>query len=237
MLIARSPRLDVATTDSAAGRLLRDHFGARAFGLVPHNCLCRGVLILPRAHEDYLRGRRRQAVRTNLRRAKAAGIRCETVGSARCALTAVHQVVIGRHPTPTGEDLACLTTQWPKLLEDPASTVVVARGAAGPALALCAVLIDDDVAMIRLAVASSHEARWCLHGYLVQILISRGVRCLLSDGDGPFGALGYSPSVQYYQRLLGYELRHITMRDARRTPDRVPAPHHAGRSDAMPIGP
>jgi len=30
-----------------------------------------------------------------------------------------------------------------------------------------------------------------------------------ASGGGPFGALGFAASVQHYQRLLGYELRHV----------------------------
>lgn len=61
----------------------------------------------------------------------------------------------------------------------------------GRLLAMVAVVIDDMVCLIKHAVATSHEARWALHDHLVRILIGRRVRYLLSDGGGPFGALGF----------------------------------------------
>ena len=39
---------------------------------------------------------------------------------------------------------------------------------------------------------------------------------LLADGGGPFGALGFATSVQHYQHLLGYELRHLVPLGTRR---------------------
>jgi hypothetical protein len=38
---------------------------------------------------------------------------------------------------------------------------------------------------------------------------------LLAGGEGPFGALSYACSVQRYQHLLGYELRHVMPAKAR----------------------
>jgi hypothetical protein len=91
----------------------------------------------------------------------------------------------------------------------PETTVIVARDEHGRALAFVAVVVDDTVCLIRLALSTSHEARWALHDHLVRVLIARRVRYLLAVGDGPFGALGYPANVQHYQHLLGYELRHL----------------------------
>jgi hypothetical protein len=93
---------------------------------------------------------------------------------------------------------------------------MVERDEPGRPLALMAVVIDDAVCLIRLAVACSHEARAALHDHVVQILIEQGVRYLLVEGVGPFGALGFPPEVQHYHHLLGCELRHLLARAARR---------------------
>ncbi len=75
---------------------------------------------------------------------------------------------------------------------------------------MAGVVIDDKVCLIEGARAICHEARWALHDHLVRILIARGVKYLLAEGGGPFGALGFETNVQHYQHLLGYELRHVS---------------------------
>jgi hypothetical protein len=91
----------------------------------------------------------------------------------------------------------------------PETTLMVAREKDGCPLAVAGAVIDDSVCLLRFSVASYHPARWALHDYLVQLLIGRGVRCLLAEGGGAFGALGFAPGIQHYQHLLGYELRHV----------------------------
>jgi hypothetical protein len=98
---------------------------------------------------------------------------------------------------------------WRAWLAPPHVTLMVARDKRGRPEALTGVVIDDSVCLIVLAVAISHEARWSLHDHLVRTLIARRVRYLVSEGGGPFGALGFTANVQHYQHLLGYELRHL----------------------------
>jgi hypothetical protein len=94
---------------------------------------------------------------------------------------------------------------------------MVARDMYGRPLAMTGVVIDDTLCLIRFAVATSHEARWALHDHLVRTLIARGIRYLLATGGGPFGALGFPSTVQHYQHLLGYELRHLRLAPAHPT--------------------
>jgi hypothetical protein len=207
----------VLLSDSLAGRALRAYFNERFLGVFPQNCLCRGVLLLPGRHADYMRGRRRQALRTNLRRAATAGIRCGPTSDPSCALDAAVAVITRRRAPLTDADLASLSGTWPELFARPEMTLLVARDEAGRPLAVTAAVIDDAVCLIRVAVASSHEARWALHDDLVRTLIARGVRYLLAEGDGPFGALGFAADVHHYQHLLGYQLRHLIPRAAERS--------------------
>ena len=104
----------------------------------------------------------------------------------------------------------------------------------GDPVALVAAIADERLCLIQVAVASNHEARWALHDHLVRVLIDRGVRYLVCEGGGPFGAVGFAPEVHHYQRLLGYELRHLVPRSAcaaranrRRLPLRSPARYPA----------
>lgn len=205
----------VALSTSVAGRALNAYFSERSSGLFPQNRLCRGVLLLPDHHSDYLRGRRRQALRTNLRKAEAAGIRCEAITDPDRALGEITEIIKGRRVQLTEDELTILAG-WAEMLSGPEMTFVVARDPRGRPLAVMAAVIDDAVCLIWVAVACSHEARWALHDHLVRILITRGVRYLLAEGGGAFGALGLEANVHHYQRLLGYELRHLKPRTIRR---------------------
>jgi hypothetical protein len=208
VLLFRTRSEQVALSTSLTGQVLSAYFDERSFGLFPKNRLCRGVLVLPDHHSDYLRGRHRQALRTNLRGAGAAGIRCEAISDPCRAFDEITEIVRHRRIRLTGAELAMLAS-WPAILAGPEMTLVVARDRLGCPLALTGAVIDDAVCLIRVAVARSHEARWALHDHLVRILIARGVGYLLAEGGGPFGALGFDTNVHQYQRLLGYELRHL----------------------------
>jgi hypothetical protein len=150
-----------------------------------------------------LRGRHRQALRTNLHRAAAAGIRCEIITDQSRALDELLEMFCSRGMRDGDTD------GWRALLARPEITLMVARDKDERPLAHVGAIIDDTVCLIYFALAISHEARWMLHDYLVRTLIARRVRYLLAEGGGPFGALGFTANVQHYQHLLGYELRHL----------------------------
>jgi hypothetical protein len=207
-IVLRTPREYVVLSRSAPGQVLDEYFNQRSLGVLTPNRLCRGVLLLPQNHADYLRGRRRQALRTNLHRAVSAGIRCELVSDPRCAVDDASEVLRSRFGLSDAE-LDALTDVVLRGVARRETTFAVARDEDGRPLAFAAIVIDDTVSLITWAVATSHEARWGLHDYVVRLLIGRRVRYLLAEGGGAFGALGFAPSVQHYQHLLGYELRHM----------------------------
>jgi hypothetical protein len=197
----------VLVSRSVTGEALRQYLDERAFGVFPKNRLCRGVLVLPQDRSDYLRGRRRQALRTNLRRAATAGISCEVMDDRSSAVEAVSAIILRQRRAPrTDVDMNDLRSH----LARPELTLLVARDERGRPLAFEAAVIDEMACLIVSTAASSHEARWALHNHLVDLLIARGVRYVLATGGGPFGALGFETNVQHYQHLLGYELRHLT---------------------------
>lgn len=203
LLLLRTRSEHVFLSESVAGQCLRAYLSRRSLGVIPRNRLCRGVLLLPRDHSDYVRGHRRQALRTNLRRAAAAGITCDVMKDRSRALDELLERF--RRRGASQRDLDGLTA----MVALPEMTLMVAQDKSGCPLAHAGVVIDDTVCLIWRAMASSHEARWALHDYLVRTLIARGVRYLLCEGGGPFGALGFSTNIQHYQHLLGYELRHL----------------------------
>lgn len=219
----------VCLSDARAGQALRRYFNRRFLVVFPQNRLCRGVLLLPGDHREYLRGRRRQALRTNLRRAASAGMRCELTSDPARALDAASQIMRDRRGPVTEADLACLTGTWPVIFARPETTLMIASDAEGRPRAIMAAVIDTSVCLIDVAVASSHDARWALHDHLVRKLIDRGVCYLLAEGHGPFGALGFEPNMREFQRLLGYELRHLVPAGADQrcpplSPPRSPCP-------------
>ena len=206
-LLLRTRLVSLELSNSLAGRALCEYFNDRSFGLFPRHKRFQGVLVLPRDHAVYLRGRRRQALRTNLRHAAAAGIGCEEITDRSRGLDDVADIVGQRDQSmPKNEADA-----WRERVAQPELTLVVARNANGCPLAATGVVVDDKVCLIRFAVASNHWARWALHDHLVRLLIARGVSYLLVEGGGSFGALELDPNVQHYQHLLGYELRHVTL--------------------------
>jgi hypothetical protein len=205
VLVLRTRSERVRLSGSLAGRTLHAFFNARSLGVFPRHRLCRGVLFLPEDHSEYLRGRRRQALRTNLRRAVSAGISCEVASDRSRVLDDILE--IDRRGS-LGHDTD--VKSWRAALAMPEFTVMVARNERGNPLAFAGVVIDEAVCLISVTGAISHEARWALHDYLVQILIAHRVRYLIASGGGPFGALGYPANVQQYQHLLGYELRHVS---------------------------
>jgi hypothetical protein len=205
----------VLLSQSPAGRGLRLYFNERSLGVFPQNRLCRAVLLVPRCHADYLRGRHRQALRTNLRRANAAGIGCEWITAAPRAVDAGREILHRRRLEPMTEvEIDRITCAWSELFARSEITLGVARANQGTPLAIIAATIDERVCLIHSAVASNHEARWALHDHLVRLLIARGVKYLLCEGGGPLGALGFPPEIHHYQRLLGYELRHLVPMNA-----------------------
>jgi hypothetical protein len=206
-LVLKTPSEQVSLSSSHAGQTLRVYFDERFLGVFPQNRLCRGVLRLPADHRDYLRGRRRQALRTNLRRADILGITCGQVEDPQSCLQALG--VILKHRTNTPGDRARLMVAWEPHFARAETATLIARDRKGEPLAIAAVVIDRDVCLIQFAVASSHEARWALHDHLVGILIGRGAKYLLAEGGGPFGALGFAAELHHYQHLLGYQLLHL----------------------------
>jgi hypothetical protein len=208
-LLLKTPRAYVVLSGSSAGRALEEYFNKRSMGVMPVTRFCRGILVLPRDHSDYLRGRRRQALRTNLRRAADAGITCEVVTERERALEDISEVWRRQWHSLPEEEFEIRFSELRQSVERSEITIAVARDADGRPLAMAAAFIDETLCLIKHAVATSHEARWALHDYMVRFLIDRGVQYLLADGGGTFGVLGFTTNLQHYQHLLGYELRHV----------------------------
>jgi hypothetical protein len=209
-MLVRTGSTQVILSTSPTGHALLAYLNQRWLGVLPKHRLCRAVLLLPDDHSQYLRGRSRQALRTNLHRAAGAGIECEAIRDSALAVDAVFEILYSRRrPISEGQVDDALCREWAAQFARPDTTLLIARDQNHRRLAFLAAVIDETACLIKVAVASSHEARWALHDHLVRTLIADGITCVMVEGGGPFGSLGLSSQEQYYQHLLGYELRHV----------------------------
>ena len=79
-LIAKLERLTVSPTDSPSGRAIRAYLEKRRYGIPTHR-VAQGVLVVPHSIDVYLGGRHKQAVRTNLHRARDERLSCAQLAS------------------------------------------------------------------------------------------------------------------------------------------------------------
>ncbi len=199
LLLSCLPTLTVRLSDAPAGRRLREHFADRRWG-VRHSRLAQGVLALPDAHPRYLRGRSRQALRTNLRRALDAGISCrslEHLGDRRLATIQLRDRIRDHLRWP--DELFCL----------PGDRWWSARNPQGEAVALAQITVDSEWALLRSFVSNDRAARYLLHAEVVRDLIAADVRYLAVEA--PMAPL-LEPSLQYWQRLLGFRVANLSVR-------------------------
>jgi hypothetical protein len=162
------------------------------------------VLDLPAAQEEYLAGRPRQALRTNLRHACARGVTSARV-SYETWFEAVSAVMHARNDRPGPEQDRPTAEQK--------AAYYVARDAHGTALAFAAAALFGQFAVLFALVTrpdrqpDSSWARYQLHTFLAFDLGRCGVEHLLTGS-----ALRVSAGHQYFQHLLGYRPRNLRVR-------------------------
>jgi O-antigen/teichoic acid export membrane protein len=181
--------------------------GRRLAALLTHRVLVTAVprvllsvLVLPDSLDRYLRGKRRQALRTNLNNAMRAGIAVTELLDSADRLAAYFASVGSRSDTTAKAGDAARS-----LLMSPGALAMSATDAEGRLLCMGAVIIDGADAYLAKLVsirdrAGASDARYVVHAALTAELIDRGVRRLWADGP-----LTVHPGVQKFQRLLGYE--------------------------------
>jgi hypothetical protein len=190
----RLPAVTISLTRTARGRLIAEHFAIREHGR-PRYRHAQGVLPLPDEFSDYLRGRHRQALRTNLAHARRAGL---TV-----------RVVTDPHWTPGSID-----SRAPHLSPGPVEHWT-ALDRDGRPVGNAIVSVDDRVALLHGLVAGERYARWLLHAAIVERLCGR-CELLLTNSDAVYRI---APGARHFQQLLGYRiatLRVVVRRRRRR---------------------
>lgn len=175
---------------SPSGERIRAHLELTRWGL-PRFRLAQGVLQLPRDHRAYLRGRRRQAVRTNVTRALEQGISCS------------HTVVCDWAPFDHPDAPAAPAQLWQ------------AQNRRGAPVGEAWVTVDDHCALVHSLVTSESGVRWLLHTAIVEHLCDHGCRQVLTNSHDAFLM---PEGHQYFQRLLGYSIGRLrpSVRPSRR---------------------
>ncbi|MBS1883560.1 MAG: hypothetical protein JSS97_11465 [Actinobacteria bacterium] len=144
-----------------------------------------GVLALPTDFADYIRGRHRQALRTNVGHARRAG------------LTVVSVAIDDWAPGLDDSRRAAITPgpveRWMAFNPD------------GSCAADSILSVDGEVALLHGLVSFADHARWLVHAAIVERLCGDcGV--LLTNSDD---AYRLAPGAQHFQRLLGYQISHL----------------------------
>jgi hypothetical protein len=103
------------------------------------------------------------------------------------AMSAAMAIVARHRKRPNDldpHDLALLLTEWASVPARPEMTIFVARDSGGDPVALAAVVIDQELCLIQIAIACDHAGRWAPHDHIVRALIERGARVLFAEGEG-----------------------------------------------------
>ena len=190
------PVVDAPFSDGPAGREMRSWF-ALGRGLFLGRAPV-ALLRVPESRAEYLRGRPRQALRTNVARATTMGISCAQVTDPAELAEVVAHVAARRDQDPVTmirQDV------------DPATDrrFTVARDAAGEPVALSETWLDGEWAGLVTLVTvpgegDSQVLRYLLHLETVTDLIGCGVRMLTVSGS----MLLTSAGTRYFQRRTGF---------------------------------
>jgi hypothetical protein len=201
-LLRELPTELIELSDRTAGQFLRDRWAHQSW----RKAASHASLRLPSELDIYLRGRRRQAVRTNLHRADAIQLTCRTVTTDRCAIENIFK------------DHALATALGVDNTDGTAAAVVswAVFDRTNRQLGHAVALVDERAAVLLslqgphdLTVA--HQTRYLLHTTVVADLIQRGVQHLILES-----ILGAPPGHKYFAARLGYRACRIRITTQRR---------------------
>ncbi len=162
------------------------------------------VIQTPVEEHEYLAGRHRQAVRTNIRRARELGIVATRLGGYDEFVAASVPVYRSRR----GGDAVLAATRKPPSSDEfawySASTV-----AHEVPITVAAVALFGDFAVLAVMVGNQDyarigHARYLLHTFVLGDLAAHGIRHLIVGS-----VLRESNGNQYFQRLLGYRICNV----------------------------
>ena len=203
-LLRRLPVETLTLSTLPAGKLLYRRWSRQSWRkAASHACLP-----LPSDADSYLRGRHRQAVRTNLHRADKIHLTCRPVPT---------DWEVTRQALRTGT-FASLMEELDHLEQpDVAVKSWAVFDSDGEVLGRAVALVDERTAVLLLLygppnLGVAHQTRYLLHTVVVADLIRRGVRHLVVES-----ILGAPPGLKYFAARLGYRACRIRVA-ARRVP-------------------
>jgi hypothetical protein len=199
------PSVTVQLTSSTAGRMIGEHFAIREEGRWRYRG-AQAVLRLPADFSDYMRGRHRQAVRTNNGHARKAGLRVESCAIDNWAPGSDDSRIAQISPGPV--------ERW--FVVDPDGVI----------LADSIVSIDEAAALLQGLVSFAPYARWLLHTAIVERLCGCCSVLLVNSDDAYLLGQG----TWHFQRLLGYEIARLRLSRSARAAEITLPPHPAGLS-------
>ena len=202
-----------------------DAWSEARFGPARHGRLAQAVLDLPAIEEQYLAGRHKQAVRTNLRHARDLGVTSARIPTYEAWFKEASVVL------QAGGDSNAMPPEMEKPEPGQRVAYYVARDAHETPLASAGIALFGQFAVL-FGMCSRHDlhpsasfARYQLHTFFALDLGSSGVKHLLVGS-----ALRETAGNQYFQHLLGYRARNLRVeviesgprRPARRPTERGP---------------
>jgi hypothetical protein len=184
----RLPVIELRLTDSASGRMIGEHFAFRTGGRYRYRT-AQGVLPLPEVFADFMRGRHRQALRTNVGHARRAGfvVHCYAVDNWFPGTTDDRRHAISPGPIE----------RW------------LVTAADGTCVGDSILSVDSDVALLHGLVSFAPYARWLLHAAIIERLCGEA-RLLLINSEP---AYLLTPGNQHFQRLLGFQISRLAIRE------------------------
>lgn len=187
------PRTTLELSTTGAGAELRRHLITRTAGLPVGFAV--SVLALPQDGASYLKGRKKQALRTNCTKASAAGIHCQPI--THHELHAHATALLDQRSTIADLD---------KLLAEPDGAGFeswVAFDSNDVVIAIARLQVDSTVAWLKYFVAvTDHDhsvARYTLSAAVFMSLADRGVQHVIVGS-----AVFLNPGLTYFQQLLGF---------------------------------
>jgi hypothetical protein len=206
-LLRALPVRPIELSDGPAGQQIRAWF--RPGRALPFDRAPIAVLDLPATPAEYLRGRSRQALRTNLKRAAASGITCSSLDSAQEVRRVADAIASGRRTV--GEELVPLSE-----VPGPDRRFAAGYDATGEPLALAQAILDGPQAGLLLNLTAidhpdARIARYALHTHLVADLIALGATRIIVGGS----MLLTGEGTRYFQRRTGFAPVRVEVRAAR----------------------
>ena len=170
--------------------------------------LCQAVLPLEATQKKYLTGKSRQALRTNLSRARDLGITCAVVVTEDDKQALVQAMSKGQREVHARDEEMFRFPQDVTWME--------ARSGDGEQIAMALISQSSRYGLlIRLFARTDHlassQARFALHSAVVEHVRANGGEYLLVEGKGP---LLLEPGIQYFQHLNGYRLMNVRLEGA-----------------------